>query len=90
MNTTPKNEINFSARKLISVFYAVLFFCFISQTVRSQVSTYGFSESGSTYTALTTPSVAYTAPWDDHTSGAAFQATIGFNFTYNGTVQTES
>lgn len=89
MNTSPNKEIIFSVKKRMSVFFTVILFVFTSQQVHSQVSTYSFAEASSTYTALTTPSVAYTAPWDDHTSGAAFQATIGFNFSYNGVVQTQ-
>ena len=50
----------------------------------SQVSTYVFSQSLSAYSPLTgTPNIAYAAPWNDHTTGAAFQATIPFPFTYD-------
>lgn len=89
MNTTLNKENQFSVKKLLPVFFTAILLIFISQRGFSQVSTYGFSEASSTYTALTTPSVAYTAPWDDHTAGAAFQASIGFNFTYDGLVQTQ-
>ncbi|UPT70007.1 MAG: choice-of-anchor J domain-containing protein [Flavobacterium sp. JAD_PAG50586_2] len=43
----------------------------------------------STYTPLATSSVAYAAPWDDHVSGSAFLAPIGFNFVYDGITQTQ-
>ena len=89
MNTALHKENVFSVKGLLSAFFTAILFVFTSQQVSSQVSTYGFAETTAAYTALTTPSVAYTAPWDDHTSGAAFQATLGFNFTYNGTVQTQ-
>ncbi|WP_284653396.1 fibronectin type III domain-containing protein [Flavobacterium terrisoli] len=89
MNTTLNKENLCSVKRILPVFFTAVLFIFISQRGYSQVSTYSFSESSSTYTALTTPSVAYTAPWDDHTAGAAFQAPIGFNFTYDGIVQTQ-
>lgn len=79
----------FPVKRLLTVFFTVLFSLHISQRLNAQVSTYGFSETSATYTALISPSVAYTAPWDDHTAGAAFQAAIGFNFSYNGVIQTQ-
>ncbi|MFN3753736.1 fibronectin type III domain-containing protein [Flavobacterium sp.] len=89
MIANPNKERNFSVKKLLPVFFTALFFVFSIQRVFAQVSTYSFSEVSSTYTPLTTPSIAYTAPWDDHTAGAAFQAAIGFTFNYNGNPQTE-
>jgi hypothetical protein len=88
-NTTPNKEIIFSVKKLMSVFYTAILFVFIFQQAHSQVSTYGFAESSSAYVPLSTPSVAYAAPWDNHTSGTAFQANIGFNFGYDGINQTQ-
>lgn len=85
--TNKKNY--FSVKKLLGLFFTVMFFFSLSQRLNAQVSTYNFSEVSATYTALTSPSVAYTAPWDDHTTGAAFQAAIGFNFSYNGVTQTQ-
>lgn len=53
--------------------------------LEAQVNAYTFSQSVATYVPLTgIPSVAYAAPWDDHTSGAAFQATLPFSFVYDG------
>ncbi|MEK8179634.1 fibronectin type III domain-containing protein [Flavobacterium buctense] len=89
MIANSNKENYFSVKKLLPVFFAVICSFFISQQAFAQVSTYSFNESSATYTALTTPSVAYTAPWDDHTTGAAFQANIGFNFSYDGVIQTQ-
>lgn len=52
----------------------------------AQVNTYGYTEAVTSYVPLTTPTptVAYTAPWDDHSAGAATQAPLGFNFVYDG------
>lgn len=75
--------------KHICVLLATVFFTFVNQLGYAQVSTYGFSESISTYTSLATSSTAYTAPWDDHVSGAAFVAPLGFNFAYDGVGQTQ-
>ncbi|WNM22839.1 fibronectin type III domain-containing protein [Flavobacterium capsici] len=70
---------------------AVVFSLFFSLFSYSQVSTYSFSETLGTYTALTTPtpSVAYATPWDNNTNGAAFLANIGFNFVFDGSNQTQ-
>lgn len=80
---------NPSPGKPICVFLAAAFFMLFSQLGFAQVSTYTFSESVSTYTALSTPSTAYAAPWDDHVSGSCFLAPIGFNFVYDGVTQTQ-
>ncbi len=80
---------NTSLEKHFLFFLVTIFFTFFSQVGHAQVSTYGFSESISTYTSLTTPSTAYTAPWDDHVSGSAFLAPLGFNFVYDGATQTQ-
>lgn len=89
INTTVSKEPGFSVKGHLYAFFTALAFVFISQQSNAQVSTYSFSETTATYTALAAPSVAYAAPWDDHTAGAAFQATIGFNFSYNGGTQTQ-
>ncbi|MCF6130237.1 fibronectin type III domain-containing protein [Flavobacterium sp. AS60] len=52
----------------------------------AQVNTYGFTESNSTYTALTTPTTAIAAPWDDNVTAAV---NLGFTFTFNGVNQTQ-
>jgi len=67
----------------------IFILAFFSQYSFAQVSTYAFSEAASTYTALATPSVAYTAPWDDHVLGSAFTAPLGFTFKYDGVDQTQ-
>lgn len=85
-----------NALKINSVFKRQFFFYLLlayltlfRQVSFAQVSTYAFSESLSTYTPLATSTTAYTAPWDDHTSGFAFLAPIGFVFSYNGVSQTQ-
>ncbi|MDI9256666.1 choice-of-anchor J domain-containing protein [Flavobacterium sedimenticola] len=89
MNIITYKENRFSFKKRCQLVFTTLLFVMISKTGSAQVSTYTFTEAVATYTALTTPSIAYTAPWDDHASGAVFQANIGFNFTYDGVVQTQ-
>ncbi|MFY8008376.1 MAG: hypothetical protein ACOVNW_01710, partial [Flavobacterium sp.] len=68
-------------KRWIELVGVIVMFCFY-QTTKAQVATYSFSESNAVYTALASPSVAYTAPWDDHTPGSAFQAALGFDFVY--------
>lgn len=53
-------------------------------SVKAQVGAYSFSESLSTYSPLVGGTAAYVAPWDDHTAGSCFQATIPFNFAFDG------
>lgn len=77
----PKNHV--------CVFLLTLILTLCSQLGFTQVSTYAYSESTSAYVALTAPSTAYAAPWDDHVSGAAFNAPLGFSFNYDGTNQTQ-
>ncbi|QBZ99009.1 fibronectin type III domain-containing protein [Flavobacterium sangjuense] len=57
-----------------------------SQFAYCQVNTYGFTESNSAYTALTTPTTAIAAPWDDNVTAAV---NLGFTFTFNGVNQTQ-
>ncbi|MDN3677748.1 hypothetical protein QWY90_10505 [Flavobacterium paronense] len=76
-------------KKQFFVFFSTAIFILVNQFSFSQVSTYGFGESISSYTALTSPSTAYTAPWDDHVLGSAFLAPIGFTFNYEGVNQTQ-
>ena len=71
------------------VFLSTVLFTLINQFSFAQVATYGFSETVSSYSALASSSTAYTAPWDDHTSGSAFLAPIGFTFAYDGVNQTQ-
>lgn len=89
MSTHINKENIFSVKKELRAFFTVMLIVIMSKAGYSQVSTYGFAEVASTYTALTAPTVAYAFPWDDHVSGAAHQANIGFNFTYNGVTQTQ-
>lgn len=74
-------------KKYFTVF--VVPFFFISQLGFTQVSTYGFGEAISTYTPLSTSTTAYTAPWDDHVSGLAYLAPLGFTYNYDGVSQTQ-
>ena len=85
--STPNTTL--SKKKQLFVFFITLLFSLLNQLSFAQVSTYSFSESISTYTPLATSSTAYAAPWDDHTSGAAFLAPIGFTFTFDGINQTQ-
>ncbi|MGL2963725.1 T9SS sorting signal type C domain-containing protein [Flavobacterium sp. RSB2_4_14] len=73
------------------VFFAVFILMLVTQFASSQVATYGFSESVTSYSPLSTPTpiVAYSAPWDDHVSGSAVLAPIGFTFRYDGVNQTD-
>lgn len=77
------------AGKHIYVFLVSAFFTLFSQSGSAQVSAYTFGETISGYTPLATSSTAYTAPWDDHISGSAFLAPLGFNFYYDGVLQTQ-
>lgn len=76
-------------KKHFYVFFVTVLFTLFNQFSFAQVSTYGYSESVSSYTPLATSNIAYTAPWDDHVSGSAFLAPIGFNFRYDGVIQTQ-
>ena len=76
-------------KKHFFVFFVTIVFSFVTQRGFAQVNTYGFSEGISSYTALSTSSTAYSAPWDDHLSGSAFLAPIGFSFNYDGVIQTQ-
>ena len=76
-------------RRHALAFLLTAFFTLFNQIGFAQVSTYGFGETISTYTPLTTPTTAYTAPWDNHTAGAAAIAVFGFNFVYDGVAQTQ-
>ena len=71
------------------VFFATVLFTLFNQFSFAQVTTYGFSETVSSYSALASSSTAYTSPWDDHTSGSEFLAPIGFTFAYDGVNQTQ-
>ena len=59
---------------------------FLSYVGFAQVNTYGFSETNSAYSALTTPTIAIAAPWDDNVT---LSIPIGFTFRYNGVNQTQ-
>jgi hypothetical protein len=68
---------------LINKFSAVLavFILLISYNGFSQVSNYAFSETTSTYTALSTSTNIFPATWDDN---AVASVTIPFTFVFNG------
>ena len=89
MNNKIALKNNSSLGKLFLVFLVNTFFTLVNQSGYAQVNTYGFSESVSAYSALSSPSTAYAAPWDDNVSGSAFLAPIGFNFVYDGVTQTQ-
>lgn len=56
---------------------------FIYNTGYTQVSNYTFSESTSTYTAITGASIVFNNGWDNNTTPN--NIAIGFTFNYNGT-----
>lgn len=66
----------------------LLFFGFLMVLLPgyAQVGTYTFSQTVGTYSEVPTASatVAYTAPWDNHTNGSAYQAALPFTFIYDG------
>jgi hypothetical protein len=67
-------------------FLPITLLLLFTQFAYCQVNTYGFAESNSVYTALTTPTTAIAAPWDDNVSAAV---NLGFTFTFNGVNQTQ-
>lgn len=73
-------------KKLFLSVKVTLLFLFVLQgwNANAQVSTYGFSEALNLYTEITGGTEAYAAPWDNHATGTAHQANIGFDFFYNG------
>lgn len=89
INNTTALKTNKVLKKHFLAFLILSSFSFYNQLGYAQVSTYGFSESITSYTALTAPSTAYAAPWDDHINGSALLATIGFNYVYNGVINTQ-
>ena len=81
-----KNKLQFN----YIVFCFVSIFGFFLNNVNAQVSTYSFTEVLSTYTPLTAPTnIAYASPWDNHTTGAASLAPIGFTFSFEGLPYTD-
>lgn len=72
-----RNNLKWSLFSLVLVF--------ISSKGFSQVNSYTFSETLTAYSPLVGGTVAYAAPWDNHTAGAATQVTLPFtfNFDYN-------
>ena len=76
--------------KRISKAIYFLFFFLSSVLGFAQVSTYTFNETVASYNPLISgTTVAYTAPWDNNPVGAAHLANIGFNFTFDGVVQSQ-
>lgn len=89
MNSKLTQTTNLIQKRHCLAFFAILFFTLTNQFCFGQVSTYTFNESISSYTALSTPATAYAAPWDDHVSGSAFSAPLGFTFSYDGNNHTQ-
>jgi hypothetical protein len=89
MNNNYSLKIHLFLKKQYFVFLVTLISVLTTQFGYAQVSTYAYTQSVSAYTALSTPSTAYAAPWDDHVAGAAFTASIGFNFNYDGNNHTQ-
>ena len=87
IKSTP-NKLSIQLKHL-RVYFVMVLFCLTSQSGFTQVTTYGFSETISSYTPLSTFSTAYAAPWDDHISGSAFLAPLGFTFVFDGINQTQ-
>jgi hypothetical protein len=76
--------------KRISKAIYFLFFFLSSLLGLAQVSTYTFNETVVSYNPLISgTTVAYSAPWDNNPVGAAHLANIGFNFTFDGVVQSQ-
>ncbi|MGV3697502.1 fibronectin type III domain-containing protein [Flavobacterium sp.] len=84
MNNNTALNRNALLRSPLLVFSLTVIFALFSQLGFTQVSTYSFSESTAAYVPLTTPTTAYSAPWDNHAAGAAHLAPIGFNFVFDG------
>ncbi len=69
-------------RKIYSILFTALFV--LATNSYAQVSTYTFSQSTGTYTAITGGTVIHASGWDD----AVASATIPFSFTINGIAYT--
>jgi len=70
---------------LLKLFLFIALFQLTYFKAYTQVSVYGFSQQIVGYTPFSgTPTVAYAAPWDNHTAGAAHQATLPFSFVFDG------
>ena len=82
-------KITSMPKKHCFVFLASLILSLAGHLGFAQVSTYAYSESIAGYTPLATAAVAYAAPWDDHANGAAFTASLGFSFNYDGINHTQ-
>lgn len=89
MNSIITQTTNLIQKRYFFAFFASILLVFNSQFSAAQVATYGFSETISSYTPLSSPTTAYAAPWDDHVYGSAFMAPIGFIFSYDGVNQTQ-
>lgn len=89
MNNNYTLKITSVLKKHCFVFLATLILSLAGHLGFAQVSAYGYSESVLGYAPLATSSVAYAAPWDDHASGGAFTASLGFSFTYDGINHTQ-
>ncbi len=75
-------------KRSINTFLILPCFLFFFTTINAQVSAYFFSESLETYSEISGGTIAYASPWDDHVTGAAVSANLGFNFEFNSTVFT--
>jgi hypothetical protein len=63
----------------------------LTNSLISQVNSYTLTESIQTYLPIdvATSFVAYASPWDNNVANAAFQASIGFDFEFDGVVQNQ-
>lgn len=73
----------FNYPKYIKIILIIGMIFAFQNKLNAQVSAYFFSESLESYSQITGGTVAYAAPWDNHTAGAAFSANFGFNFEYD-------
>lgn len=62
---------------------------FANKNLFAQVSVYSFSQTTASYNTLAVGTTAYSGFWNDHTAGAAVQATIPFTFNFDGNPYTQ-
>ena len=77
------NDCSKKAKKFSFLNIFLLFVNFISNSANAQVANYTFTESSGTYTALTSPTTAIPAVWNDVVTANTIP--IGFTFGFNGT-----
>lgn len=83
-----KGKIQLLTMKYLKLSIILGFILLGNTKSNAQVSAYIFDESLDVYSEVTGGTVAYAAPWDNHTTGAAVSANLGFNFEFNSTVFT--